>query len=223
MAIKILARITLLLIPAATFAQNIITGRVVDSDTREPVKDAIVTVVATKVQAKANYKGYFQVAADSADVLTIQHTGYIPGQIKVPGRDGFQVSLTKDLAPEYSGGMDLFYEYLSQSLEYPAKARQKGTQGRIYISFDVDSLEGIQNIMIVSDIGHGCAQTIVNSLSKAPNRWIPKAKVVSLILPVTFQLGGRGSSLELGEVGTDVQLPKGIVLKEIVVTARTVR
>lgn len=223
MAIKTLAQIILILIPVSNCAQTLITGRVVDSNTKEPVKGAIVTVSATNVQVKANYLGYFQVAADSGDVLTIEHAGYEPGQIKVPGVQGFQIAIKKELTPDYLGGMDRFYEALLKNLKYPSKARSRGTQGRIYISFDVDTLLGIQNINIISDIGDGCGQTIASLLAKTPNRWIPKSKVWTFIIPVTFQLGVPGavnmSSLNLAPVGTDVLLPKGKLLEEIIVMA----
>ena len=118
--------------------------------------------------------------------------------------------------PDYQGGMDEFYRFMQLHLKYPTNARNRGTEGRVYVSFEIDSLKGIQNITTIKDISNKCAEEVVRVLSKVPNKWIPKEKLVTLILPVSFRMG----TIKLGPSGTDLELPKGKLLNEVIVSAQ---
>jgi hypothetical protein len=72
----------------------------------------------------------------------------------------------------------------------------------------------MQNVTLVRDIGSGCGGEVVKVLRKVPHKWIPKSRFVTLILPVIFKIGTQN----LGLTRTDIELPKGKVLTEVVVS-----
>lgn len=208
-----------MLAPVLAIGQALVTGRVVDSDTKKPIKEATVIVDGTAVKTVTNVLGYFQLTADSTSKLVILQAGYETGVINVPNAASFQIQLIRDRTPGFGNGIHEFYSFLSENLSYPAKARNSDTQGIVYVSFDLDSIRGMQNVTLVRDIGNGCGGEVIKVLKKVPNKWIPKSKSVTLILPVIFKIGTGN----LRVTRTDIQLPKGKVLTEVVVSVVRLR
>jgi hypothetical protein len=210
--------ILFVLAPILTHGQNLVTGRVVDIDSKKPVKEATVVIDGSNVQTVTNFLGYFQIAADTSKTLVVKCNGYETGQVKVPNAKGFQIQLTRDLTPGFPNNISDFYKYLGQNARYPDEAWLANKEGRVYISFDVDSVQGIQNIKIIKDIGYTCGKHIVKLLKNAPANWRAKSKSITLILPVTFRMGLS----DLGQTGENIKLPAGKLLSEINI-ARTPR
>lgn len=216
---RTLLLITFIITPIVTFGQVLVTGRVVDADTKKPIKEATVILDGTAVKTVTNVLGYFQLTADSTSKLVIQQAGYETGVINVPSATSFQIQLIRDRTPGFGNGIHEFYAFLSENLSYPAKARNSDTQGIVYVSFDLDSIRGMQNVTLVRDIGNGCGGEVVKVLRKVPHKWIPKSRSVTLILPVIFKIGTKN----LGLTRTDIELPKGKVLTEVVVSVVRLR
>ncbi len=72
-----------------------ITAKVVDSETRKPIKDAKVTIQGTDVMTKTNFLGFIQIKIDAIDTLLIEHPEYEMGQLKVPEVDSFLITLKR--------------------------------------------------------------------------------------------------------------------------------
>ena len=89
-------------------------------------------------------------------------------------------------------GLGTFYEYISSQLVYPAEARVKGIEGRVFIEFVVDRDGQLTNVKCIKGIGHGCDQSAVDIIQSS-TAWTPgringeKVKV-KMILPITFKL-----------------------------------
>ncbi len=77
------------------FGQHKITGRVVDFDTEKPIESAIVWLNNFTSKTITNHLGYFQVFADSADIIQIRHKGYAISNFSLPGKSHFLVKLKK--------------------------------------------------------------------------------------------------------------------------------
>lgn len=98
--------------------------------------------------------------------------------------------------PTYpEAGFSSLYKYVASQIEYPTKARKKGVQGNVHVSFYVDEAGKIVGVSIEKGIGGGCDEEAMRVVRKARKfSWIPatlrgqkvKRKV---ILPVTFKLG----------------------------------
>lgn len=217
---KILFKFAFIVMPILSFSQTVITGRVIDSDTKKPIKEVTVLLEGTDIKTTTNVLGYFQLTIDSTSTIIFKHEGYEPGQVKAPKQNNIQIQLYKDLTPE---GTELFYKSIAKKISYPSQARSMGTEGRVYVSFDVDSLKGIQNIKILQDIGDNCGQEVVRVLERSNHKWVPKAKSATLILAVTFRISNSKALEYLSPPGTDIVLPRGKLLSEVIVTAYTTR
>ncbi|MCP4443328.1 MAG: M56 family metallopeptidase [Aureispira sp.] len=86
--------------------------------------------------------------------------------------------------------------FISNKLKYPQTAKKNKTEGRVIISFIVDTDGSIKNAKIVRNIKDGCgaeALRIVNSMNDMPQKWTPGKKngknvAVRMVLPFSFSL-----------------------------------
>jgi hypothetical protein len=93
---KTTTTLLLLLGVCSAFGQRLITGRIMDKQTNQPVPDVNVYFTNDKEGAFTNTKGYFQLNVEASDTLTISHIGYVNSQILAPAQNQFMVPLEKD-------------------------------------------------------------------------------------------------------------------------------
>jgi periplasmic protein TonB len=94
--------------------------------------------------------------------------------------------------PQFPGGDTALTGFFKRNIHYPDEAKQDGIQGKVYISFVVNSDGSIGNINIAREIGGGCGDEVIRVVKLMPN-WKPgKQNGVSVNvqynLPVKFQL-----------------------------------
>lgn len=94
--------------------------------------------------------------------------------------------------PEFPGGADALMAYISRNLVYPKKARKRGVQGKVVVTFVVDKTGAVTNVEAIEKIGMGCDQEAVRVIQDMP-RWTPgyvdEVPVkVRYTLPLTFRL-----------------------------------
>ena len=95
-------------------------------------------------------------------------------------------------APEFEGGMDAFYKYLTDNIHYPEQAKAEGIQGRVLVRFVVRDNGDIVNVEVAKGIGGGCDEEAVRVVKAMP-KWKPaiyegKAVNVQYALPISFKL-----------------------------------
>ena len=109
------------------------------------------------------------------------------------------------------------YRALGRNLRYPYQARKNGIEGRLYVKFELDSLEPeIISTEIVNDIGGGCGKEVLDQLKALPGSLFyhfPVDVNTKYYLPVTFKIGNNVKT-ELA----DLAFEDHIELTEIVVT-----
>ncbi len=93
---------------------------------------------------------------------------------------------------EFPGGIQAFYKWVSDNLEYPSQARRMGVEGRVYVEFIVDKDGSITEVTSVRGIGAGCDEEAVRVLQMSP-KWSPpkqrgRAVKQKMIIPITFRL-----------------------------------
>ncbi|MFT4800714.1 MAG: TonB family protein [Flavobacteriales bacterium] len=71
---------------------------------------------------------------------------------------------------KYPGG--LFHEFIGANLKYPEKARNEGVQGRVLISFTVNTDGSLSNVKVLRGIGAGCDEEAIRIVKLSPP-WIP--------------------------------------------------
>jgi protein TonB len=94
--------------------------------------------------------------------------------------------------PSFPGGSDAMKSYLANALHYPENARSMGVEGKVVVSFVVDTDGEIIHIKVEHAMGYGCDDEALRVISRMP-KWIPgkqngKARAVKLILPIRFNL-----------------------------------
>ncbi|MEO1054819.1 MAG: energy transducer TonB [Bacteroidota bacterium] len=98
------------------------------------------------------------------------------------------------------GGMNSFYQYIAQNVQYPEQARRSGVEGAVYVQFIVNMDGSLSDIKTVKGIGAGCDKEAIRVISGSSN-WNParqRGRIVKqkLILPVTFKLNPKGEQPE---------------------------
>ncbi len=94
--------------------------------------------------------------------------------------------------PEFPGGIQALFSYLGKNIEYPDLAKDAKIEGKVYITFVVNSKGEIDNVMVLRGIGGGCDEEAVRVVKSMPT-WIPgkqrgKSVKVQYNLPINFIL-----------------------------------
>ena len=94
--------------------------------------------------------------------------------------------------PQFPGGLEALFQYLGTNIEYPAMAKDSRIEGKVYITFIVNSKGDIDDVRVLRGIGGGCDEEAVRVIKAMPN-WEPgrqrgKAVKVQYNIPVNFIL-----------------------------------
>lgn len=81
--------------------------------------------------------------------------------------------------------------FIQRNIRYPEVALKNKIEGRVYVTFTVETDGSITNIKVLRDIGGGCGQEAVRVVSIMP-KWKPgtqrgKPVRVQFNLPIVFQ------------------------------------
>jgi len=111
---------------------------------------------------------------------------------KAKGSPSENVLTFVEKMPEYPGGQKAMEAFISQNLQYPKTAAEKGITGRVLIRFQVDENGNITDIKVMRGIGGGCDEEAIRIIKKM-GKWIPgkqngKAVKTYFTLPVVFSL-----------------------------------
>ena len=106
------------------------------------------------------------------------------------------VSLTK--TPSFPGGIDAFYKYLAKNCNYPAQARENNIQGKVFLSFIIESNGQLSNIRVERRLGGGTDEEAIRLLKQSP-RWTPGYSGntpvrVKYNMPISFSLVAENGS-----------------------------
>ena len=93
---------------------------------------------------------------------------------------------------EFPGCMDSMYAYIQKNLKYPELAKEKGIEGRVFVSFIIEKDGSISNVKLLRGIGGGCDEASVEMVKNMP-KWKPakqRGKPVrcQFNLPIKFEL-----------------------------------
>jgi TonB family protein len=110
------------------------------------------------------------------------------------------VFIKAEVTPEFPGGIEAMYKYMATNIKYPEEARKKGVQGRVFITFIIETDGSVSHIKILRGIGSGCDEEAVRVVSAMP-KWSPgkekgEAVRVQFNLPVMFSLKEKAVKTE---------------------------
>jgi TonB family protein len=103
--------------------------------------------------------------------------------------------------PEFMGGQQGLMNYLSNSIRYPADAREQNKEGRVIVQFVVCTDGSLCNEKILRSVDSSMDQEVLRVVKAMPN-WKPgmqngQAVKTYYTLPVTFKLQGQARDTSL--------------------------
>ncbi len=71
---------------------------------------------------------------------------------------------------------------------YPAKEKEEGIEGTVYIGFTIEKDGTMDSIKIIKGSEAGLDSAALNAVSSMPKKWLPVPSRVQFIIPVKFSL-----------------------------------
>lgn len=95
--------------------------------------------------------------------------------------------------PEFPGGELALRKYIAENVKYPEDAKEKGIQGRAYVSFVIDKEGNVANVKLARGIGFESIDNEALRVVSLLPKWKPgmqrgKAVNVSYTIPIIFKL-----------------------------------
>ena len=94
--------------------------------------------------------------------------------------------------PTFPGGQEAMVKFLVENIVYPAAAKEKGIQGKVYVSFTVKKDGSIANVSLTKSVNSVLDGEAIRVIKSMPN-WIPgkdgkEVVDAEVTLPINFQL-----------------------------------
>ena len=113
-------------------------------------------------------------------------------QADVEEDDEEKIFVIAENMPEFPGGDQALFNWISSTVRYPVIAQENGITGRVYLSFVVNKQGGIENVKVTRSVDPSLDKEAIRVINKMP-KWIPgkqrgKPVNVSFSVPINFQL-----------------------------------
>jgi TonB family protein len=107
----------------------------------------------------------------------------------INGTDTIKMSLNR--APIYLDGTEGMFKVVTTNQNYPVKAKEANVQGKVTITFTIDSLGKTSNYKVRKGIGSGCDEEALRVVKLIDGDWLPglvndKPVAVEYLLQVNF-------------------------------------
>ncbi len=118
------------------------------------------------------------------------------GEFKIPDEkiDDNKVynSELLEVKPQFNGGLEAFYKYIAEAIEYPSYEQRRNIEGRVILSFVIEKDGSLSKVEILKGVSDGINQEAVRVIENAPKweagRQRGQAVRVSMNIPIYFQL-----------------------------------
>ncbi|HAQ18684.1 MAG TPA: hypothetical protein DCR40_05530 [Prolixibacteraceae bacterium] len=148
--------------------------------------------------ATIEFQGHpLQITGDSAVIENLKRlisnegVGAPTPPLAESNQDGNIYTVVEQM-PVFPGGEKALPEYLLKSVTYPQQAKEKGIQGKVYVTFVIAKDGSVTNVKIVRGTDPALdaeAFRVVNSMPKwTPGKQGGKEVAVQLTLPINFRL-----------------------------------
>lgn len=97
-----------------------------------------------------------------------------------------------EIHTEFPGGDEALLNFIRENIIYPAEAKQKSEQGKVYVKFVVEEDGSITNVEIARGVYDYFDEEALRIISLMPT-WIPgkvngKTTRMNVVLPIVFKL-----------------------------------
>src|SRR5688572_19995282 len=111
---------------------------------------------------------------------------------EVEVEDVNKVFLVVEQPPEFEGGLEAMYKFISKNMKYPASARRMNIEGSVFVGFVVDADGKISEASIIKGIRADCDKEALRVVQMMP-KWRPGKQSgrpvrVKFVLPIKFKL-----------------------------------
>lgn len=118
---------------------------------------------------------------DSAAIAERQAPEFTPDLVNAP-----------EESAQFPGGMDAFTRYLGANIRYPAEAKKRNVQGKVFCSFIIEKDGSLSGLKVIRGIGAGADEEALRVVAAMP-KWVPAmqngVKVRQLYtVPISFVL-----------------------------------
>ncbi|SMG24180.1 protein TonB [Marivirga sericea] len=97
-----------------------------------------------------------------------------------------------EVNPKFQGGMDAFYEYIGNAIEYPAAEQRRNIEGRVVLSFVIEKDGSLTEVEILKGVSEGIDREATRVIENAPKweagRQRGQAVRVKMNIPIYFKL-----------------------------------
>lgn len=116
-----------------------------------------------------------------------------PVEAPVEDEEEEVVFVVVESMPEFPGGQQALFKYLSENVKYPVFAQESGIQGRVICQFVVNKDGSIVDVEVVRSGGDSSLDNEARRVIKSMPKWKPgkqrgKAVRVKYTVPVNFKL-----------------------------------
>ena len=183
-------------------------GIVKDKEKGDPIVGAVIRIANSKQGTVTDMNGEFSIDVKKGDAVIASYVGYVSDATVVKdSQSNYVFVLEKDGSnetrkpfdvveqmPQFPGGTTAMMEYLSKNVRYPEEAHKNGIQGRVIITFVVESDGSITEAHIVRSVNPLLDAEALRVVNAMPN-WTPGMQNgepvrVKYTLPITFKLQG---------------------------------
>ncbi|MFN7490966.1 MAG: TonB family protein, partial [Chryseotalea sp.] len=172
---------------------EVIVFGVADSK-NETFKNMMATIEVNSIQSIEIIKIDPNEKADFPNYIIIEKklaTQYAE-QITEQSEDGSEIFTIVEETATPTNGMDGFYTFIKTNLSYPQTARDKRTEGKVFVQFIINEDGRLSDVTVIKGLGDGCDEEAIRVVGLSPN-WKPgKQKGIPvkqrMVLPITFKL-----------------------------------
>lgn len=92
----------------------------------------------------------------------------------------------------FNSGLKGFYKYIKKEMTYPKEAQKDKIEGKVILSFIINTDGSVSDVKVLRGIGHGCDEEAIRIIENSPP-WIPGKQRGNPIrqqmtLPIIFKL-----------------------------------
>ena len=97
-----------------------------------------------------------------------------------------------EVEPEFPGGVEALYKYLAENIKYPVLAKEKGTQGRVYVTFVVEKDGSVTDAKVLRGVSEEVDAEALRVINAMP-KWKPGMQQgvpvrVQYNIPIVFKM-----------------------------------
>jgi len=97
-----------------------------------------------------------------------------------------------EVAPKFNGGIEAFYKYISESIEYPRYEQNRSIEGRVVLTFVIEKDGSLTQVEVLKGVSKGIDEEAKRVIENAPKweagRQRGRAVRVRMNIPIYFKL-----------------------------------